>query len=694
MIELRYSLAPGAVLDADCRTILVTAKDLVFGDQDVRFVKTEPGAGVIGFGTVHTDAINCVGPKMLKILPNAAWLVSRAMRIAAFGPAANMVPFEGDPAKVLYFDIETHSVTERWNLPPREFFRLGQYAWGPTGAVHLTTDYDEMIHSVRSANGVVGHNIHDFDLSVLFGVDSMEPLQMALDGKVFDTFVFANLAMPAPHGVYTRRDGKQAFAQKPEAIASWLSLDNLAFQLGLPGKIGDLKAMAKEHGGFCHIPVDDPQYRGYAVQDVVVAQGLASALVEIAGVTEYDWREQINAAIDAQNARNGFRVDIPAATARRDALAVRKAEILTDLQTTYGFPTRGAMPWRSSAGKAAIMAILAANGITPESKPDWKRSKQTGAVSLGGDELKRLALGTDAEEIVTTLAEVMGQRSLAQLALDSVQADGKAHPEITALQRSGRKSTTRPGLTVWSARADGGKDKEYFIPDTPDELLIEADYSNADQRVVGAYSGDTVFMERVEEGFDGHEMSGRFLFGDETYDSNPKKYRQIAKPAGHGWAYRASAGAVMRGTGSTLEQARNFIDGMNTRYAGVVAWQNRLSDLGTSGFLVNDWGRRMVVEPERAYTQAPALMGQSGTREILVDALIRTARHDLRLIRWLKAQVHDALVFSVPKSELEWAVPCIQRLMEVEWQPEAGGQAVYFPVSIGSPSPNWLLAGH
>lgn len=694
MTEIRYSLPPGVGLDLDAREVIRKAKIEVFGDTPVAFVKDQPGPGVVGFGTVHAEAINCVGVRMLKVLPNAVWLVSRALRIAAFGPSANMIPFEGDPNKVLFFDIESHSVEERWSLPPHEFFRLGQYAWGPNGAVQRTTDLDEMLHHIRSASGVIGHNIHDFDLSVLFGVDSTEPLQMALDGKVFDTFVFANLAMPAPHGVYTRRDGRQAFADKPEAIASWLSLDNLAYQLSVPGKIGDLKDMAARYGGFCHIPLDDPEFLAYADQDVEVVRDVSMALVEIAGVTEYDWREQINAAIDAQNARNGFRVDVARATKRRDDLAARKEQILSELRDNHGFPATGKMPWRSTAGKEAVMSLLAAHGITPESRPDWKRSKKTGAVSLGGEELKRLAQGTAAEDVVDTLAEVMGQRTLPQLALDSVQPDGKAHPQITSLQRSGRKSTTKPGLTVWSARADGGADKAYFVPDSDDELLVEFDYSNADQRVVGAYSGDEVFMERVSEDFDGHEMSGRFLFGDETYDSDPKKYRQIAKPAGHGWAYRASAGAVMNGTGSTIDQARNFIEGMNNRYRGVVRWQDQMSQAGLSGALVNDWGRRMVVEPERAYTQAPALMGQNGTREIMVDSLIRMARHDLRLICWLKAQVHDALVFSIPKTDLDWAVPCIRELMEVEWKPADGGQAVFFPVGAGQPADDWQKAGH
>lgn len=89
-------------------------------------------------------------------------------------------------------------------MSPREFVRTFQYAWDD-GPVQVTTDYDEMLELVRAARFVVGHNIIAFDLSVLFGVDSMEPLQMALDRRVIDTFVLASLVNPAPYAYVQRR---------------------------------------------------------------------------------------------------------------------------------------------------------------------------------------------------------------------------------------------------------------------------------------------------------------------------------------------------------------------------------------------------------------------------------------------------------------------------------------------------------
>jgi DNA polymerase-1 len=134
---------------------------------------------------------------------------------------------------------------------------------------------------------------------------------------------------------------------------------------------------------------------------------------------------------------------------------------------------------------------------------------------------------------------------------------------------------------------------------------------------------------------------------------------------------------------------------MQRAYPDVTRWQDDVTHEGESGYVINDWGRKMVVDPDRAYTQAPALYGQSGTRELMVDALIRMLKFDMRIITWLKAQVHDELIFSIPILELSWAPTKIKELMDSTWQPSDGsGQAVEFPASAGKPAKTWMEATH
>lgn len=697
MIEIPYAVTaldpktkqPQVLAPAHLEVVKAAA-DIVWPGERRQFRQAAPGPGVLSFGPEHGGGICTLSPNLIAVQPYAESLLVNAFQRLVNGQP-NQAQFRKDK-KTLIFDIEAHGVEDRWRMSPREYFRLGQFSWGIDGPIVLTTDYDEMIHQIRQANMVIGHNIHAYDLSVLFGQDSTEALEMALDGRVFDTMVHANMVFPAPDWYTNRKGSTQKDAAKPERAIKWLSLDNLSYQLGTSGKEGDLGALAKEFGGYGNIPTDDPRYREYAVGDVVAEQELLSALLAITSVTEYHIREQHNAAIDAQNSRNGWRVDIPVAQARADMLSARKETILHDLEQRYGFPTTGAMPWRTTAGKEAILKSLADQGITPETRPDWKKTK-TGNISLGGEVLIELTQGTEAEDLGAALAEVMGHRSLSRLALDSVQPDGKVHPEITALQRSGRKSTTKPGLTVWSSRGDKAIEKAYFIPNSDDELLVEFDFSQADARIVAALSGDEEFAKRFEPGVDAHEMTGRIVF--ENYDEDPYKYRQDGKQLGHAWGYRAQAPKLAATSGQPLEVAQMFVDKMNATYRKVGQWQDRVTAESAVGYVVNDWGRVMIVEKGHGYTQAPALHGQSGTRELMVDALIRMAYADIRLITWLVAQVHDALVFSVPKVHVEWAVPKIRELMETSWAPSDGsGQEIHFPVGAGTPAINWMEAGH
>lgn len=623
----------------------------------------------------------------------------------------------GEP---LFFDIESENVGKQWGMTPRAFGRLYQYAWGRDGEVSLTTSYDEMIAQLRGARLIIGHNIHSFDLSVLFGVDSYEPLQMAMDQRILDTFTWASVVMPVPD-IWTDENGSQMYTirnGKADIGVSmkWLGLNNLNTQLGIPTKTGHLFEMAKQYNppktkkadlDYGLIPLDDPQFLEYAAQDVVAVRALAIALLAVpGGVTSYVWREQKFAAICAQNARNGWTVDVPLAQSRIDELAEKRQTIMDTVVSKYGLPTEGNMPWRTKEGKAAIFAALMDFGISPETRPDWPTTA-TGNPSLGGEALVELTAGTDAEDLGIALAEIMGQRPLARQALDYVQVDGKVHPDITYLQRSGRLSTTKPGLTTWTSRGPGAIEKQYFTTSGPDRKLVSFDFSNADARAVAGYSGDIEYLKRFDPGVDSHELTGRLVWGDEGYEAqmppgwetddeirkkNP--LRHMAKTMTHAYSYGARPKTLTFQTGLDISVTTMFCDAMDSYYADVVKWQRAASKQGDKGYIVNDWGRKMIVSKGRSFTQSSALLGQSATREILVDGLIRLAEKNIVYITYLKAQVHDEIIMELPVSAIDKATSEVLECMSCTWKPKTGGQAVDFTLSHGQPSDNWYEAGH
>src|SRR5690606_525814 len=288
----------------------------------------------------------------------------------------------------------------------------------------------------------------------------------------------------------------------------------------------------------------------------------------------YEVREQLNDAIDAQNTRNGWRVDVAAAEARVAELDAERDRYMSYLVERYDMPTEGKMPLRSKAGKEAVFRALESVGISADDLPRTEK----GAPSLGGDGLIEAAQGKgeEAETLARNIAALGGMRPLAEAALKHVHADGKVHPDVDALQISGRKSTTDPGLTIWTSRGDGAVEKSYFVPNADDELLVEFDYSQADARIVAAYSGDTEFAKRCAPGADMHMITAELIWGKEVVATNPPRYRQQAKPVTHGSAYEAGAKTLARNTGQPLEDMERYVQNYAAAYPKVMAWRKRV----------------------------------------------------------------------------------------------------------------------
>lgn len=620
--------------------------------------------------------------------------------------------------RTLFIDTETASATELYNNAPRDHFRLGQYAWGRTGEVTLTEDFDEVLDAMESAELIVGHNVF-YDLRTMYGKDSTRPLELAIQGRILDTFSWYPLEFEVPK-MYETRDGKIATTyrdgkQKPELVKKFLALDNLTFHHGLPGKMGDLKELAKKYNPpktkiadlrYELIPTSDQEFREYAEGDIIALQALAGYMLDRAkGVSAYTWREMLVTAINNQVTANGVRVDVDEAKKRVQELQDNKDRIMKWLVDEFDFPTEGKSPWMSAAGKGSILKAFDSFGLHPEGNSDWDRSEKTNAPSFGKDVLMKVAAGTEAEPLAEAIGTLAGQRSLAELALDSTYNDGLCHPEITALQRSGRFSVTKPSLPIWGSRTDElAEEKRYFIA-KPGRHLYECDFSNADQRIVAAMSGDEEYAKRFEPGVDGHEISGRLMFGNEAYEEDPKGKRHIAKALSHAFAYGAGAKTLARTSKlpesdnpdeTPLALAYKFVDAMNSAYPWNKRWRESAYEQGQKGLIVNSFGRKLFVDVDRAFTMAPGLLGQAGTRDVLTSGLIRiaTGAHP-EAIRWVVAHVHDAVIFDVPDEHAEWAIPYFKECLEMTYDPGTNiSQPIFFPVSFGPAALNWRDCAH
>lgn len=673
----------------------------------------------------------------------------------------------------LYWDLETYSAGREIELGPEKFVRQMQYAWGD-GPVQVTTNREEMLEIVRSARFVVAHNQISADLTWLFGYDSIEPLYMAMERKVIDTFYLANLLTPAPEK-FKMRSGRVATETTDPVSHSmtWLSLDNLCFQFGLEGKLGDLKELAKKYNPpktknadleYGLIDLDDPDFLAYAEQDVIAVRSLYKYLLDeirrqgYSG--DYIWREmELLSATVGQIHRNGILVNQEYAHARIKEQEEQKAETLAWLVKEYDFPTGGKSPWSSDAGKEATLRALADFGFTPENTPEWDRTP-TGAPKLGGNDLLKFTEGTEAEDFVRALGALKGLRAISQTVMDNIKPDGRVHPDITSLQRSGRWSFTKPGVTIFGERNERLKADKALFTAAEGNVMAGFDYSSADARAMAALSGDTEYAKQFdtdEDGnalYDAHNLTGEAVFGKDDYyvgwdgDRGPKArppLRDATKPIGHGSNYNIGAYKLAIGineacrregldlffwapagknrdgtprakpipvpdkykhvvqndelTGAEIPEGmfltRDIQERMREAYPWLTQYKEKQYRFGEqNGYVENAWGRRMPVNPQRAFTQAPAQQGQGTTREVMGDAILRLIRRGEYYIRAMRAIIHDELLLEFNEETIERDIEVVKECMETTFDPGTNiSMPMHFPVNSGY-GKTWKDASH
>jgi DNA polymerase-1 len=560
------------------------------------------------------------------------------------------------PEGVVALDIETASEEQLWARGP-EFVRLCGYQTG--GRITLTSDAYQLARIIEGATLVIGHNVMAFDLVAFarnYGVDLMK---LAADGRVFDTKLAAILNDPPTPG------SAQAKIQRE------YSLDNLGARLLGATKTGDLKALAKEHGGYDQIPLDDERYARYLVGDVDLTARLADQL----RTNPYVRREHRVAAIAAQIRLSGFRVDVPELERRVAANRDARAGHLEALAARYGLPTtkKDGKPSRSphatAEGKAAIVQAFTDLGVElPKT--------EKGAPSFGKPALARVAEHHADRDEVMALIELVsslnGVRTVYETVLAHLHGD-RVHPEIGLFQASGRWSTTKPGLTVMGKRGGKYAEREVFLPE-PGHVIISADLAQVDARAIAALSQDPAYLAMFNPGLDLHREVATRVWGD------PGR-RDDAKAIGHGWNYGMGIAGLARNAKVSEDVAREFDRAMREQFPGLITWRDGVRADGEVGRLLdNGFGRLMRVDPNRAWTQAPALMGQGCARDLMMEGLLRLPAD---VVPMLRAVVHDEVILSVPVDDVDEVECAVVDALSFMWAPTGAEYQVQIEAGLG-----------
>jgi hypothetical protein len=546
------------------------------------------------------------------------------------------------PDGVLALDIETPSAAELWTYGDG-FVRLSGYQQGDR--ITITTDPEELAERVRTADLVIGHNVMSFDLVALATRHGVDLVRLAREALVFDTMLAGILNDPPRPGM------SQGQIQRE------YTLDAIGDRLVGETKSGDLKALTKEFGGFDRIPTDDRRYVEYLVGDV----DLTARLAKVLKTSPYVRREHVVAAIAAQIRINGFRVDVDELNRRIAANQQARRTHLAALTLKYGLPTTKAdgkeskSPHATKEGKTAIVQAFTDLGVTLPNTENGQPS--FGKVALA-QVTENHAADPDVLALVDLVSSLNGVRTVYETVGRYLVGD-RVHPEIGLFQASGRWSTTEPGLTVFGKRGGKYREREVFLADEG-HVIISVDLAQVDARAIAALSQDRAYLAMFEPGLDLHREIAKRIWGD------PER-REDAKALGHGWNYGMGLTGLQRNAKVDEDTARRFDDGMRDQFPRLVEWRTEVRQLGESGVMLdNGFGRLMRVDPNRAWTQAPALMGQGCARDIMMEGLLRLPDECLPMLR---AVVHDEVILSVPADVVEDVERTVVAALSFPWKP-------------------------
>lgn len=561
------------------------------------------------------------------------------------------------PPRPLVLDLETAEAGSLYSYGPG-FVRLAGVS-APESSILLTADIGRVVDMVRRADLVVGHNVMAYDLVALARYHGLDLQALVRRGAVFDTLLAARHVDPP-----TARVKGVDFDRRYD-------LDRLGERLEVGGKNGDLKALAKEFGGYDQIPVDDPRYRDYLTGDVELSARVYEKLVTDSPYLE---REHRVAAVAAQVSLNGFLVDHELLDERLAQGEARKREALDWLADHHGVPLTNAKgepyaaPLATKVGRAALVEAFTAAGATSF----WTTGK-TGDIATSYEAMRHLASEyahlPKVVGIAKRVARVVTTRTVYTTIQGALVGD-RVHPSVTMRQSTGRWSLTNPGLTVLGKRDGRYVEREVFVPD-PGEVIVAVDLSQVDMRAVAGLSQDQAYIEMLRSE-DPHAEVAKLLFGDVSK-------REEAKAIGHGWNYGRGIRAICEDNDLPPKLVRQFDQSMRDRFPRLVEWQDEIRALAESGELLdNGFGRPMRPDPSRAHTQAPALMGQGCARDLMMEGLLRLP---VEVLPMLRAQVHDEIVLSVPEADAAEIERAVIEALSFEWAPP--GASLSVPIIAG-----------
>lgn len=334
--------------------------------------------------------------------------------------------------------------------------------------------------------------------------------------------------------------------------------------------------------------------------------------------------------------------------------------------------------------------------------PKAKKTK-TGQYATGEDVLLKLANQYQIVDDILAFRELTKLKSTYVDALPGMinPKTGRVHTSYNqAVAVTGRLSSNNPNLQNIPVRTERGREiRKAFIPRNKDHVLVSADYSQIELRIVAAISGDPAMCEAFRLGKDIHTATAARVY-NKAEDAITKEERYKAKSVNFGIIYGQGAFGLADNLKISRGEAKEIIDNYKKQFTGIQRYMDDtihfakengyvqtlmgrkrwLKDITSANFTVRGFAERNAINSPIQGTAADMIkLAMTSIHE----AFIHHGFHSRMIL-----QVHDELVFDARRDEVEQIRPVILECMQ-NALPLPGGVPVIAEVGVGE---NWLEA--
>jgi DNA polymerase-1 len=585
-----------------------------------------------------------------------------------FVPEENRrAPFDAEALAALLEKLEFRKLAEKWGLPAAPRPPVAAAGAGENGAAAYTPppsrevtaqeDMDALVAACRAAKVTALSVLEDWaGVAVCTGEETAVLRRMGIDPAAYERCLDALCAPDVPKAAH---QVKAILGARPEA-GGFVADTALGAYLLAPA-VGKYPLEALLQAEFGALPPDDGARAAYLH---ALAARQRAALTREGLLPVLETIELPLCAVLADMERVGCKVD-------RSRLAAFGAELagqLADCEARVHEMAEGNFNINSPKQLGEILFVKL--GLPP-----LKKTK-TGP-STDVEVLRKLR---PYHPIVGAVMEYRQLSKLKSTYVDGLLAvagpDGRVHTnfQMTATA-TGRLSSTEPNLQNIPVRQEPGEAlRGMFVPEDG-WVLVDADYSQIELRVLAHIAEDAVMRRAFAEGADIHTVTASQVFGVSAGEVTPLM-RRHAKAVNFGIVYGISAFSLADDIGVSQAEARRYIDSYLDQYAGVRSYMRDIVERARrDGFVTTLFGRRRWL-PElaaanrnvRAFGERVALNTPiQGTAADIIKLAMVAVHRRLRaegLRARLILQVHDELIVECPREE----GPRVARLLTEEME--------------------------